>query len=337
MLSTRSNHPLTMLTLREILALSFIPRVGKALLSRLMTQDARTLAEISNFNEAIEALRAIDKARIESLELSEDILRHLHERADGVLAEAEAHDIRILSVFDPRYPQRLRALSNAPVIIYTRGDTNCLNADLSIAIVGTRNPTNFGERCAWRLGALIGGAEAAVVSGLAIGCDAAAHEGCISVDGKTIAVLAHGLTRVYPKRNQLLADAILDGRGCLVSEYPPLSPPFRGHFIERNKIQVALSDGVIVIETDTIGGTMHTVRFCLEQKKTLGCIKHSTKYADRPQTRGNQLLLSSKQALPIYDEVTLKQFWEKVRARRSPDSIATFPIDIAQLCFENGV
>lgn len=115
---------------------------------------------------------------------------------------------------------------------------------------------------------------ATVVSGLAIGCDTAAHSGCLSVHGETIAVLAHGLDRVYPAVNRELVGEILDTGGCLLSEYPPKTRPFPANFVERDELQAGLSDGVIVVETGVKGGTMHTVRFSQEQRKPLACVKH---------------------------------------------------------------
>ena len=321
--------------IRDILALSFIPRLGTTLLSRVLSQDARASASVSNLEEVIQLLNGISKRGNRAFDLSDEILRHCYDKADKVLIDAAQRDLMVISILDDLYPRRLWSIPSPPPIIYVKGDAPCLHATVSIAIVGTRMPTGFGDRCAFRLGAVIGGAGAAVVSGLALGCDTAAHSGCITSGGKTVAVLAHGLDRIYPKQNELLADEILKTRGCLFSEYRLFSPPLRSHFIDRDKLQVALSDAVIVVETDVTGGTMHTVRFCLEQGKLLACIKHPSKYADQPQTQGNQLLLRRGQALPIFDQASLNSFWERVRTASS-NGMATLPAKVAQLCFENG-
>ena len=220
---------------------------------------------------------------------------------------AEAHDagIRVLSYFDDDYPERLRSIPDAPSVLFVRGRVEALHESGTVAVVGTREPTPFGEHAAYRAGQRAAETGVVVISGLALGCDTQAHEGCVSRLGTGVAVLAHGLDRVYPARNRGLADLLLESGGCWISEYPLGTKPARGAFVERNRIQSGLSDGVLVIETDVQGGTMHTVRYCLQQHRRLACISHPQQWSHHPKTRGNRKLIEEGNAEPIGDAAAM--------------------------------
>ena len=169
--------------------------------------------------------------------------------------------IQVIPFFGSEYPKRLRQIDDPPVVLFVKGEIQALHASESIAIVGTREPTPLGECAAERAGKLAAEAGVAVVSGLALGCDTKAHQGCVDANGIGVAVLANGLDRVYPAGNRDLANQILDCGGCLVSESPVGTKLTRWAFAYRDRIQSGLSDRVLVIETDVKGGTMHTVKY----------------------------------------------------------------------------
>lgn len=242
------------------------------------------------------------------------------EKADKFIETLRQLEIEPIWVGEEQYPERLRCLARPPALVYVKGNIKALNRFLSIAVIGTRSPTTFGVWYATRLAAVIGETGATVVSGLAIGCDTAAHSGCLSVHGETIAVLAHGLDRVYPAVNRELVGEILDTGGCLLSEYPPKTRPFPANFVERDELQAGLSDGVIVVETGVKGGTMHTVRFSQEQRKPLACVKHPPKLASNPQALGNAMLIEERVAWPISDQSSLEHFWTQVQQSRGKAS-----------------
>lgn len=229
-------------------------------------------------------------------------------RAEEILRDCNTHGISALGIQEKDFPNRLATIENSPVILFVKGDISCLNSEHAVAVIGTRKPTQFGLAAAERLGRLLAESGIIVVSGLALGCDAGAHRGCVDVKGKTVAVLAHGLEKVYPSSNKMLADDILNNSGCLVSEYPPGTPARPTNFVERDRIQSGLSDGVIVVETGIKGGTMHTVKFCLEQGRKLACISHPQKFIDNPQAEGNQHLIREKKAQAIEDRSTVDDF-----------------------------
>jgi len=213
------------------------------------------------------------------------------------------NNIKILTFGCPDYPSRLSQIKNPPLILFALGNVSCLN-NISIAVIGTRKPTDFGHNTAKRIAETLANNNITVVSGLAVGCDSQAHIGCIASGGQTIAVLAHGLDTVHPKKNISLANEILESGGCLLSEYPIGTSPQNSYFVARDRIQSGLSEAVIVIETEITGGTMHTVKFSREQNRKLACISHPEKFENIDTVKGNlklieegALILDDKQAL----------------------------------------
>ena len=180
--------------------------------------------------------------------------------------------------------------------------------------MGTREPTPFGKETAQRLGCTAAEAGYVIVSGLALGCDTHAHEGCLKARGIGVAVLAHGPDTVHPAANRDLADRLLESGGCLTSEHPAGTRPARAAFAERNRIQSGLSDGVLVIETDVKGGTMHTVRFARTQGRALACIDHPPRYRREVKTKGNQKLIREGYARRIADGAAFTTFLNGLKA-----------------------
>lgn len=219
--------------------------------------------------------------------------------ARAKLADSFEAGIHVLGMHDEGYPIRLRDMPDPPAILYVKGTLTGLGAAKALAVVGTREPTEYGQRAARKLASWATEAGYVVVSGLAHGCDTLGHEGCLDAGGVGIAVMAHGLDKVYPAANRGLAQRLVARGGCLVSEYPLGVTPMRNAFAERDRIQSGLSDAVLVIETDVKGGTMHTVRFAREQQRPLACINHPSKWLGEEKTKGNQAMIADGRATPI--------------------------------------
>jgi len=207
--------------------------------------------------------------------------------------------ITLIHRWQRHYPPRLAALDNPPPVLFVKGSSACLSRTRTITIVGTRNPTDYGANRAAAITERFVAHGFTVVSGLALGCDTSAHRACLRAGGKTVAVLGHGLLRVYPAANRRLAAGIIDEGGCLVSEHPPAEKPKAAYFVMRNRIQSAFGAGVVVIESGIRGGTMHTAAFCVQQAKPLFCLEHPEKYRDHLQVRGNRHLLLQGSARPL--------------------------------------
>jgi DNA processing protein len=234
--------------------------------------------------------------------------------AENVLEQSEKHDIKVLNPSASNYPKRYKGMPDEPLLIYAKGNVEALNHDKTVAIIGTREPTEFGIRAGERLSSIFTKEGFVVVSGLAVGCDTVAHVGCLKENGQTVAVLAGGLDKIYPKENRQLADDILQSNGCLISEYPIGTPARSNFFVERDRLQSGLSQAVIVIETDIKGGTMHTVGFSQKQHRYLACLSgHPERFNDSPKTQGNKMLIREGKAKSLGSPDEIKAFMHLIQ------------------------
>lgn len=200
---------------------------------------------------------------------------------------AERHGIEVIPLTDRRYPAALRGVYDHPLVLYRRGAT--AEADgLAVGIVGSRGCTAGGRRQAERFGRELAGLGITVVSGLARGIDTAAHRGALAApEGRTLAVLGHGLLRVYPPENAGLLGEICD-RGAALSEFPLRSHPEAGHFPRRNRVISGLSLGVLVVEAGERSGALLTADWALEQNREVFCLPGSI---ENPVARGTNRLI----------------------------------------------
>ncbi|MER9419350.1 DNA-protecting protein DprA [Mesorhizobium sp. M0306] len=256
--------------------------------------------------------REIIADRAMRAKLPESELFNAWDRAEVELENTKAGGIKFYSFHDEGYPERLRNIPDPPAVLYVKGELSGLHAAKCLAVVGTREPTSYGEAVARKSAATAAEAGFTIVSGLAHGCDTLGHEGCLDAHGVGIAVMAHGLDKVYPAANRGLATRLLENGGCLVSEYPLGVTPMRTAFAERDRIQSGLSDAVLVVETDVKGGTMHTVRFSREQRRMLACIDHPAKWKHEDKTKGNQMMIAEQWARGIADGPALTQFLKEI-------------------------
>lgn len=221
--------------------------------------------------------------------------------------------IHILIESSERWPASFSKIKNSPVLLYAKGDLSALQTAYKVAVIGTRTPTEHGAKVARRLGQIFAEEGLCVVSGLANGCDENGHKGALDAGGKTIAILPSPLDNIMPESNRELADRIVSSGGLLLTEYGPGHAVQRGNYIERDRLQSALSQAVVVVETEKTGGTMHTVNFALEQKRLLACYRHSSKYNDVPQTEGNRMLLEGGKATPVFDKDSLDELISRIK------------------------
>jgi DNA processing protein len=204
----------------------------------------------------------------------------LQEGREASLPEPEAafeellrRDVRLALFSDAVYPPWLREIPHPPFALYIRGDSTALLHNPALAIVGTRRTSSEGKDIARQFARELANAGFSIVSGLAFGVDAAAHEGCLEANGAgansgpAIAVLAGGLRSIYPHNNEHLGRAIIEHGGALVSEYPMGEPPLKQRFIARNRIVSGLARGALIIEAPYKSGALSTARFALEQNR----------------------------------------------------------------------
>jgi DNA processing protein len=266
---------------------------------------------------AFAAIRGIGRVRIQQLEehfgtlaeawrgtpgelkaagLDEAALRAITQSRSAIEPEAAAaklapHGIQAVTWHDDVYPRLLREIYDKPPVIFIRGQMQQCD-DWSVAVVGTRRVTVYGRQVAEGISRELAANRVTVVSGLARGVDAVAHRAALEAGGRTIAVLACGLDRVYPPEHKRLAEQISE-RAALISEYPPGTEPRGDYFPRRNRILSGLSLGVLVVEGDVKSGAMITARQALEQNREVFAVPGSI-YS--PNSRGTNKLIQDGEA-----------------------------------------
>ncbi len=180
---------------------------------------------------------------------------------------------QVLASTDTGYPGGLRQLPRSPAVLFVLGDPRKLSSP-QIAIVGARDATPAGRRTAHEFAAYFAGAGLTITSGLALGIDAASHEGALAGGGDTVAVCATGLDRIYPPQHTGLAERIR-ASGALVSQFPPGTPPRKARFPQRNRLISALSRGTLVVEAAQRSGSLTTARHAREQGRRVFAIPGS--------------------------------------------------------------
>jgi len=226
--------------------------------------------------------------------------RFLNESDDDAVAQslawAEASAHSIVTLEDAAYPRQLLETPDPPLLLYVRGDAALL-ARPALAIVGSRNATPQGLQNAERFASALSDAGVTVVSGLALGVDAAAHRGALSGRGSTVAVLGTGIDVEYPARNRELYADIAAG-GVIVSEFPLGTPPLAPNFPRRNRIISGLARGVLVVEAAISSGSLITARLAAEQGRDVFAIPGSI---HSPQSKGCHALI--KQGAKLVESV----------------------------------
>lgn len=202
------------------------------------------------------------------------------------------------------YPNALRGLAGMPSAMFYRGNIQIINQNINIAVIGTRKLSRTGAYLSYETGQAVGKAGLNLVNGLALGCDTEAIKGALSAGGKCIAVMPCGLEQIYPKTNQKLAEQILEQGGCLLSEYSEGTGIEKYRFVERDRLQSGISQGVVVIEAEKNSGTMHTVNAAIRQQRRLACyyykfleLSSGNKYMEE-KTRAE--ILKSKEDLEAF-------------------------------------
>lgn len=230
------------------------------------------------------------RASLRALGFSENIVDAL-QKPDWALVDQDIEwlaqpDNHALTLYDTGYPLQLKEISNPPPVLFVKGHAELLGGP-QIAIVGSRNPSPLGINTAIEFAQALAAAGFVITSGMALGIDAASHQGALNVNGRTIAVAGTGLDRVYPARHKQLATQIVE-HGALVSEFPPGTAAKANHFPRRNRIISGLSIGLLVVEAAQQSGSLITARLALEQNREVFAIPGSI---HNPLARGCNALI----------------------------------------------
>ena len=243
--------------------------VGRVTVQRLLEHFATPQAILGAGYDALATLVSPARARA----LSDPPSPDTRARIDAALAWSALPGKHLLTPDHPAYPALLQHIPDPPLLLYAMGRTELL-AGPAVAIVGSRNASLQGLANAGNFGQALSAAGLVIVSGMALGIDAAAHEGGLRGGASTVAVTGTGIDRIYPRRNEALARRIAD-EGCIVSEYALGTPPLAENFPRRNRIISGLSCAVLVVEAAAGSGSLITARVAGEQGRDVFAIPGS--------------------------------------------------------------
>lgn len=242
-----------------------------------------TYKELVNWIMLAEYKKITNKKKIELLHTYKNINEicsifnlNQEEKIDKYIKYMQEKNIQIISYYDKTYPQQLKNLYDAPIVIYAIGNCRILNSKNKIAVIGARKASNYGINIARQIGIFLSKNNIHTISGLALGIDVNSHLGVLkenslnSASGRAIAVIGNGLDNIYPYQNKEIAEKIINSGGCIISEYIIGTKPLKNNFPARNRIISALADKLIVLEAENEkSGTMITVDFSLELGKEI--------------------------------------------------------------------
>ena len=264
----------------DLLRISMAEGVGALLFRRLMGRFGDPKAVLTAPLHALEEVEGMGPKTAAALHAARAVdVGPIHRRA-------EALGVRIISMSSPDFPVALKSIYDPPIVLYVKGDL--LPTDLlAIAVVGARRCSIYGQTQAERLASGLARCGFTVVSGLARGIDIAAHRGALRAKGRTFAVLACGLGRVYPPEHKEMAERIAEN-GALISELPLNAAPQREAFPARNRLVSGLSLGVLVVEAARNSGSLITARHAAEQGREVFALPGQV---DSPLNRGSHALI----------------------------------------------
>ncbi len=265
-----------------------------------LTMSARRAAELCG------GLTAAESRRFENKSLR---------RASEIARQSRDSGCRMLSFYDSDYPRPLRHIPDPPAILYVQGRLPDFTVSAAIAVVGKRKASAYGLQIAEKMGYALSRAGVVVVSGMAIGCDSAAHRGALKGGSPTVAVLGTPLDRCSPASNAGLMRDIA-AYGAVVTEYPVGRPYTRSDFPRRNRLISGLSLGVVVCEAGKKSGTLQTAQLALEQGRDVFAVPGAV---DAPNSEGtNELIASSSAQLVVSPQRVLDEYadrWEALGLR----------------------
>ncbi len=236
----------------------------------------------------------------------------------------EKQGIKILTWQDESYPQRLKEIDQPPPVLYIRGEY-LPDDHFAVAIVGTRRVTPYGRQITEELSSFLAANGMTVISGLARGVDAIAHQTVLKAGGRTIGVLGSGVDKIYPPEHRVLAEQMME-HGAIISDYAPGTPPDASNFPPRNRIISALSLAVVVVEAGETSGALITAEFAAEQGREVFAVPGSIL---APQSKGTNKLIQ-RGALPLLSVNDLMQALDITRAGEQKAARKVIPADTTE-------
>ncbi len=254
--------------LRPLVALSLVPQLGSRRIRSLIKAAGSAERVFGMSASQIEGVSGIGETTASYVAGFRD-----WDHVDRIVDDSERMGVYLMGLDDPAYPDLLAQIPDPPVLLWVRGEPLALRMP-AVAIIGTRRPSDYGISMAANFTRELCEAGLCIVSGLAYGIDAVAHDTAVHSHGVTVGVLGSGIDRIYPGDHRTLAYRMIESGGCLISEFPPGTKPDAGNFPVRNRVVSGLSLGTLVIETKGEGGSMITARLALDQNREVFAVPH---------------------------------------------------------------
>lgn len=245
-------------------------------LSELFGVGSKVPSVLCEYYDSFEAIYNADYEELAMIEsISQNHLEKLKNkslvRATEIMEECLALNIDVLTIFDGRYPENLKNISDPPVLLYVKGKFPDMKNIPAIAIVGSRKPSNYGAKMTGKIAEDLGHKGFIIVSGMARGIDTFSHQGAIKAEALTIAVLGCGVDVLYPPENGAIKD-LIEQSGAVVSEFAPGTAPLPPHFPIRNRLISGLSNAVLVVEGKASSGSTITGNLAQDQSREVFCL-----------------------------------------------------------------
>lgn len=291
------------------IALTQVPNIGHVH-ARTLVQQFGSASAVFNANRALlEKLEGIGAVRAGSIKSFNGF-----SEAEKEIAFIEKYKIQPLFFTDAAYPQRMLNCYDAPALLYYKGSAN-LNASMVVAIVGTRNNTDYGKHVTEKIVAELSALEVVIVSGLAFGIDGIAHRCALRHNLPTIGVVGHGLDQVYPAQHSGLAKDMLKNGGGMLTEFRSGTKPDKHNFPGRNRIVAGISDATILVETSIKGGSMITAEIANSYNRDVFAVPG--KITDDKSEGCNYLVRTNKAAMfTDTAEFLAVMGWQKTRLKQ---------------------
>lgn len=271
-----------------LIALTLVPNIGEVHARELLTHYGTAQKIFAAKKNQLDKIPGIGTVRAHSIASFSGF-----DRAEEELKFIDKYKITALSQQQREYPQRLLGCYDAPVVLYYKGNAD-LNVSKIVAVIGTRSHTDYGKDMTTQLIEELSNEQVLVVSGLAYGIDTIAHKAALKAGVPTVGILAHGLDRIYPSSNTVMAKEML-GNGGLLTDFMSGSKPDKQNFPRRNRIVAGIADVTIVIETDVNGGSMITAGLANNYNKDV--FAFPGRATDTKSSGCNYLIRSNKAAL----------------------------------------
>lgn len=271
-----------------LVSLTLVPNIGEVHARELLKHYGSAERIFTAKRTELDKLPGIGTVRANSIKSFQGF-----DIAEAELKFIDKYKITALSQQQKEYPQRLLGCYDAPIVLYYKGNAN-LNASKIVAVIGTRNHTDYGKEMTAQLVEELAHEQVLVVSGLAYGIDTVAHKAALKANTPTVGILAHGLDRIYPSANKALAKDMLVNGG-LLTDFMSGSKPDKQNFPRRNRIVAGIADATIVVETDMNGGSIITAELANNYNKDV--FAFPGRATDAKSNGCNYLIRSNKAAL----------------------------------------